>query len=76
MRRAVLATVCLAFFMTMLDTTIVNIAIPDLRADLGASLGQALWVLNSYTLAFAGLLLTCGRLGDRYGHRSVFLAGL
>ncbi|TDD21615.1 MFS transporter [Nonomuraea diastatica] len=76
MSRAVLATVCLAFFMTMLDTTIVNIAIPDLQAGLGASLDQALWVLNGYTLAFAGLLLTFGRLGDRFGHRSVFLAGL
>ncbi|MFE0153646.1 MFS transporter [Nonomuraea sp. NPDC059007] len=76
MRRGVLATVCLAFFMTMLDTTIVNIAIPGLRADLGASLDEALWALNGYTLAFAGLLLTFGRLGDRYGHRAVFLAGL
>ncbi|MFI6294798.1 MFS transporter [Nonomuraea sp. NPDC050790] len=75
-RGAVLATVCLAFFMTMLDTTIVNIAIPDLRTGLGASLDQALWVLNGYTLAFAVLLLTFGRLGDRHGHRAVFLAGL
>ncbi|WUH98424.1 MFS transporter [Spirillospora sp. NBC_00431] len=72
----VLATVCVAFFMTMLDTTIVNIALPDIQDRLDASLTQALWVVNSYTLVFAVLLLTFGRLGDRYTPRTMFLAGL
>jgi MFS family permease len=76
MQALVLATVCLAFFMATLDTTILNIAGPDLQQRLGASLDQALWVVNSYTLTFAVLLMTFGRLGDRYGHRTVFLAGL
>jgi EmrB/QacA subfamily drug resistance transporter len=71
-----LATVCVAFFMTMLDTTIVNIALPDIQHRLDASLTQALWVVNSYTLVFAALLLTFGRLGDRYTPRTMFLAGL
>lgn len=72
----VLATVSVAFFMTMVDTTAINIAVPDLQDRLDASLGQALWVINGYTLTFAVLLLTFGRLGDRYGHRRVFVAGL
>ncbi|MGZ0149469.1 MFS transporter [Kribbella sp. WER1] len=72
----ILAVVCLAFFMTMLDTTVVNIALPDLQQRLGASLDQALWVVNGYTLVFAVLLLTFGRLGDRYTPRTMFLAGL
>ncbi|WP_053204255.1 MFS transporter [Jiangella muralis] len=72
----VLATVCVAFFMTMLDTTIVNIALPDIQHRLDASLSQALWVVNGYTLVFAVLLLTFGRLADRYSPRTMFLAGL
>ncbi|MFI0407862.1 MFS transporter [Actinomadura sp. 3N508] len=72
----VLATVSVAFFMTMLDTTIANIALPDVQQRLDASLSQALWVVNSYTLVFAVLLLPFGRLGDRYTPRTVFLAGL
>ncbi|WP_165969167.1 MFS transporter [Actinomadura sp. KC06] len=66
----------MAFFMTMLDTTIVNIALPDVQHRLDASLTQALWVVNSYTLVFAVLLLTFGRLGDRYTPRAMFLVGL
>ncbi|SDS53798.1 MFS transporter [Jiangella sp. DSM 45060] len=72
----VLATLCVAFLMTMLDTTIVTIALPDIQHRLDASLTQALWVVNGYTLVFAALLLTFGRLGDRYTPRTVFLAGL
>ena len=72
----VLATVCAAFFMTMLDTTIVTIALPDIQHRLDASLTEALWMVNSYTLVFAVLLLTFGRLGDRYTPRTMFLAGL
>ncbi|SEF18899.1 MFS transporter [Jiangella alba] len=72
----VLATVCVAFFLTMLDTTVVTIALPDIQHRLDASLTQALWVVNGYTLVFAALLLPFGRLGDRYTPRAMFLAGL
>jgi EmrB/QacA subfamily drug resistance transporter len=64
------------FFMILLDTTIVNIAIPSIIDELRASLDQILWVLNAYVLAFAILLITMGRLGDVYGQRNLFVAGL
>jgi EmrB/QacA subfamily drug resistance transporter len=72
----VLTTLCLGFFMILLDTTIVNIAVPDLTADLGATLDQLLWIVNSYTLVYAVLLITGGRLGDLFGQKRLFLAGL
>src|SRR2546423_7533300 len=62
--------------MVLLDLTIVNIAIPSMVDGLGASLDQVLWVLNAYTLTYAVLLITAGRLGDRFGQRTVFAAGL
>jgi len=73
---AVLVTVSLGFFMTLLDTAIVNVAIPALTTGLGASLNEVLWVLNGYTLVFAVLLLVSGRLGDMYGQRRVFVLSL
>ncbi|WP_410601143.1 MDR family MFS transporter [Amycolatopsis sp. lyj-90] len=73
---AVLITVCLGFFMTILDTTIVNIAIPDIQSDLGAGLNDVLWVVSAYVLALAVLVITAGRLGDVIGPRKVFLAGM
>ena len=72
----VLSILCLGFFMILLDTTIVNIAVPDLTADLDASLDQVLWVVNAYTLVYAVLLITGGRLGDLYGQKRLFLIGL
>src|SRR6266480_426311 len=72
----VLFTLCLGFFMILLDTTIVNIAIPDMINKLGASLDQILWVLNAYILVYAVLLITAGRLGDLYGQRNLFAIGL
>ena len=72
----VLGTLCLGFFMILLDTTIVNIAIPDMSADLGASLDEILWVVNAYVLAYAVLLITAGRLGDLYGPKRLFIVGL
>jgi EmrB/QacA subfamily drug resistance transporter len=73
---AVLLTLSLGFFMTLLDLTIVNIAIPNLIDKLGASLDQVLWVVNAYALALAVLLITAGRLGDIKGPRTLFIAGV
>ncbi|OLT09625.1 hypothetical protein BJF78_30360 [Pseudonocardia sp. CNS-139] len=75
-RRAVLLVVCLGYLMTLLDLTIVNVAIPALSTDLGAALDQVLWVLNGYTLALTVLLVTAGRLGDVYGPRTMFAIGV
>jgi EmrB/QacA subfamily drug resistance transporter len=72
----VLLTLCLGFFMILLDTTIVNIAIPDMSAGLNATLDQILWVINAYILVFAVLLITAGRLGDLYGPKLLFILGL
>src|SRR5215471_5113981 len=73
---AVLMVLCLGFFMVLLDITIVNIAIPSMVDGLHASLDQVLWVLNAYTLTYAVLLITAGRLGDRFGQRTLFAVGL
>jgi EmrB/QacA subfamily drug resistance transporter len=67
---------CLGFFVVLLDTTIVNIAVPELTASLPATLDQVLWILNAYTLTYAVLLITGGRLGDLYGQKRLFLVGL
>src|SRR2546426_4356509 len=72
----VLLVLCMGFFMILLDTTIVNIAIPSIIDALQASLDQILWVLNAYILVYAVLLITAGRLGDIYGQRTLFAAGL
>ena len=72
----VLLALCLGFFMILLDTTIVNIAIPDMSSKLHASLDDILWVLNAYVLVYAVLLITAGRLGDLYGPKPLFLGGL
>jgi len=73
---AVLAVLCMGFFMVLLDITIVNIAIPSMIRGLHAGLDQVLWVLNAYTLTYAVLLITAGRLGDRFGQRTLFGIGL
>ncbi len=72
----VLVVLVTGFFMIMLDTTIVNVAIPAMSAGLNISLDQILWVLNAYILVYAVLLITAGRLGDLYGQRNLFAAGL
>ncbi|MEV0274498.1 DHA2 family efflux MFS transporter permease subunit [Hamadaea sp. NPDC050747] len=72
----ILGVLCLGFFMILLDTTIVNIAIPDMIDRLGASLDQILWILNAYILVYAVLLITAGRLGDLYGAKRLFILGL
>jgi EmrB/QacA subfamily drug resistance transporter len=73
---AVLIVVSLGFFMTLLDLTIVNIAIPNMILRLHASLDDVLWVINAYALVLAVLLITAGRLGDLLGQRTMFFAGI
>jgi len=72
----VLAVIALGLFMVLLDLTIVNIAIPNIIDGLHASLDQVLWVLNAYSLVYAVLLITAGRLGDIFGPRSLIMVGL
>jgi EmrB/QacA subfamily drug resistance transporter len=72
----ILIVVSLGFFMTLLDLTIVNIAIPNMISKLHASLDDILWVINAYALVLAVLLITAGRLGDLLGQRRVFFAGI
>jgi EmrB/QacA subfamily drug resistance transporter len=73
---AILITLSLGFFMTLLDLTIVNIAIPSMITDLDASLDEILWIVNAYVLVLAVLLITAGRLGDLRGQRTLFVAGV
>jgi EmrB/QacA subfamily drug resistance transporter len=72
----VLTVLTTGFFMIMLDTTIVNVAIPSMSAGLNTTLDQILWVVNAYVLVYAVLLITAGRLGDLYGQRNLFAVGL
>ncbi len=72
----VLALVCLAQFMVVLDATIVNVALPTLQHDLHFSPSSLQWVINSYTLVFGGFLLLGGRASDLFGRKRLFLAGL
>jgi EmrB/QacA subfamily drug resistance transporter len=71
-----LLVLCLGVLMIVLDTTIVNVALPSIRTDLGFSETSLVWVVNAYMLTFGGFLLLGGRLGDLYGHRKLFLAGI
>jgi EmrB/QacA subfamily drug resistance transporter len=71
-----LSVLALGLFMTLLDLTIVNVAIPSIVDDLHSSLDQILWVLNGYSLVYAVLLITSGRLGDIFGPRNMFAAGI
>src|ERR671922_1759501 len=71
-----LAAMCFALFMIMLDNTVVNVALPSIQDDLRASLASLEWTVNAYTLTFAVLLVTGGRLGDILGRRRMFLFGV
>uniref|UniRef100_UPI00398C1714 MFS transporter n=1 Tax=Polaromonas sp. YR568 TaxID=1855301 RepID=UPI00398C1714 len=71
-----LMVLCLGVLMIVLDTTIVNVALPSIRTDLHFTETSLVWVVNAYMLTFGGFLLLGGRLGDLYGHRRLFLAGL
>ena len=71
-----LIVLCLGVLMIVLDTTIVNVALPSIKSDLGFSETSLAWVVNAYMLTFGGFLLLGGRLGDLYGHRRFFLLGI
>jgi EmrB/QacA subfamily drug resistance transporter len=71
-----LFVLCLGTLMIVLDSTIVNVALPSIRADLGFSEASLAWVVNAYLLTFGGCLLLGGRLGDLFGHRRLFLGGI
>src|SRR5919112_6597113 len=66
----------LGVLMIVLDATIVNVALPDIQEDLGFSQSSLAWVVNAYLIAFGGLLLLAGRLGDLIGRKRVYLTGL
>lgn len=72
----VLVVLCSVHFMLVLDDTVVNVALPSVRADLGFSTAGLAWVVNAYLLAFGGLLLLSGRAADLFGRRRLFLAGV
>jgi EmrB/QacA subfamily drug resistance transporter len=71
-----LVVLCCGSLMIVLDSTIVNVALPSIRDDLGFSEASLAWVVNAYLLTFGGFLLLGGRLGDLFGHRRVFLIGI
>src|SRR6266566_3589140 len=66
---------CLGTLMEVLDTTIVNVALPSIRTDLHFSESALAWIVNAYLLTFGGFLLLGGRLGDIFGQRKLFLVG-
>src|ERR1044072_6253274 len=75
-RLLTLVVLCLSLLVTALDNTILNVALPTLEQDLHASSSQLQWIVDSYMLVFAGLLLTAGALGDRFGRRRALSFGL
>jgi MFS family permease len=75
-RWAALALLCSSALMVILDGSVLNVALPSVQRDLGFSPAGLAWVANSYLVAFGGLLLLAGRLGDLVGRRQVFIAGL
>jgi EmrB/QacA subfamily drug resistance transporter len=75
-RWATLAILCVSLLVIVIDNTIVNVALPTLVRDLGTSITDLQWVVDAYTLVFAGLLLTAGSLGDRFGRKGALTAGL
>ena len=75
-RWAALVVLCVGMLMIVLDATIVNVALPSIQDDLDFSQASLAWVVNAYLIAFGGLLLLAGRLGDLIGRRKMFLIGL
>jgi EmrB/QacA subfamily drug resistance transporter len=71
-----LVAVCLGTFMLLIDVTIVNVALPEMAVDLGTSFSSLQWVVDGYALSLAVLLLGAGALGDRFGHRRLYVGGL
>ena len=75
-RWRILGVLVLALLVTSIDHTIINVALPQMVGDLGADAAELQWVVAAYTVVFAGLLLTAGSLGDRFGRRPALAAGL
>src|ERR1700759_3387190 len=75
-RWVALVVLCIGMLMIVLDATVVNVALPSIQDDLGFSQSSLAWVVNAYLIAFGGLLLLAGRLGDLISRRGVFLTGL
>src|SRR3954470_7036199 len=75
-RWRILAVVATAFFMTILDVSIVNVALPSIGKDLDFSRENLQWVISAYAIAYGGFLLLCGRAADLLGRRRVFMTGL
>jgi EmrB/QacA subfamily drug resistance transporter len=71
-----LVVLCIGVLMIVLDATVVNVALPSIQSDLGFSTSSLAWVVNAYLIAFGGLLLLAGRIGDLIGRRTVFISGL
>ena len=72
----VLVSLIFGFFMSLLDVTIVNIAIPSIQSSLNTDLTTVTWVLNAYSLVFAMLLVTMGRFADQFGRKRIFMLGM
>jgi EmrB/QacA subfamily drug resistance transporter len=75
-RNAVLAILSMSVFLIVVDNTIVNVALPTLVRDLGATTSQLQWIVDAYTLVFAGLLIAAGSFGDRFGRKGILMIGL
>src|SRR3989442_10927280 len=71
-----LIVLCTGFLLIVVDMTIVNVALPSIQVDLGFSQSGLAWVVNAYLIAFGGLLLLAGRVGDLFGRKRVYLVGL
>src|SRR4029453_18869400 len=75
-RWLILAVLCLSLIIVGIDASILNVALPTLGREVGASTSQLQWIIDSYVVVFAGLLLVMGSVGDRYGRKGVLSAGL
>ena len=74
-RWLILVVMCFSLLIIVLDNSILNVALPSIQNELGAHQSELQWMVDSYTLVFAGLLLTAGSLGDRFGRRGALHAG-
>lgn len=72
----ILVAICLGYFMVILDSTAVNVALPNIQQQLGGTVNELQWIVDGYLLVFASALLTGGALGDRLGNKGIFLVGL
>ena len=73
---AILAVLCASVFVIVVDGTIVNVALPTLVRELGATTSQLQWIVDAYVLVFAGLLIVAGSIGDRFGRKGTLVSGM